>query len=180
MAICLDHALVATSALILAAASVHAETDQEPPPPPTAAAPQPEPGLWEILVRIDVPEGPIKDASQAMRHCYTREELADLRTTIPRADPDCSVRDFRLEGDRATWTLSCPGSSVVSGGGEMILGRHAYAANIWNEITEGDRVLRVTQRIRARRLGDCMAGEPESGSREDSGAQSPPASPPLR
>lgn len=159
--------------LALAPGPAGADADRDSVQSPASQPPLPEPGLWEILVRIDVPEGPVQDASQAIRHCYTAEDLSDPRSAIPRAGPDCEVSGFRLEGNRATWALHCTGAGVISGGGEMILGRYAYAANVWNEISERGRTFTVTQRIRARRVGECVTGE--SGT--EAGPQSPPPPP---
>lgn len=171
---CLASALTA-AVLAVASGSLGAEPDGNPASTAAAPPPLPEPGLWEILVRIDVPEGPVRDTSQAIRHCYTPEDLSDPRNAIPRAGPECEISEFRLEGNRATWALRCTGAGVVSGGGEMILGRQAYAANVWNEILERGRTLTVTQKIRARRVGDCVTGE--SGAQNDTAPQSPPPPP---
>jgi len=149
--------------MILAAGSAYAASEGKPGSPPVEPVPQLQPGLWEIQVRINVPEGPVQDTSQVMRHCYSQEDLADPRSAIPRAGPDCEIHDFRLDGARATWSLRCSGPSAVSGGGEMMLGREAYAANVWNEIKDQGRTLKITQKIRARRLGDCVPGNSETG-----------------
>ncbi|HEX6828834.1 MAG TPA: DUF3617 family protein, partial [Burkholderiales bacterium] len=119
-------------------------------------APVMEPGLWEVTARIHVPGSPIREATQTLRHCYTADELADTRNALPRAGPGCEVVDYRLSGNRATWSLACDGRARSSGGGEMLFGRYAYAATVWNEVTEQGRSIRVTQRIRAKRLGECL------------------------
>lgn len=160
------HGLVTALAMILAGGSGDAASEAKPESPPVKPVPQLKPGLWEILVRINVPDGPVQDASQVIRHCYSQEDLADPRSAIPRAGPDCEIHDFRLDGARATWSLRCSGPSAVSGGGEMMLGREAYVADVWNKITDRGRTLDITQRIRARRLGDCVPGD--SGTEKDS------------
>lgn len=125
-----------------------------PPPPPM------EPGLWEVTIRIEIPASPVQEASQTLRHCYTPEELQDPRNLIPRAPPECRVLDFRFADNRATWSVECGGPRPMVGGGEMMLGKVAYAANLWSEGREGGRTLRITQRVRAKRLGECMPEAP--------------------
>lgn len=143
---------MATAALgaILLAAGVAAEAGGGPPPM--------QPGLWEITVRIDMQGTPVREATQTLRHCYTHRELEDGRNALPRAGPGCEVADYRLSGNRATWTLQCAGPGAVRGGGEMTFGTVAYVATVWNEVEEQGRVLRVVQKIRAKRLGECVTG----------------------
>lgn len=117
-----------------------------------------QPGMWEIKVRIDMPGTPVREATQTLRHCFTRRELEDERNALPRAGPDCEVVDYRLSGNRATWSLLCPGANAVRGGGEMTFGAVAYVATVWNDIVEQGRTLRVVQKIRAKRLGECVPG----------------------
>jgi hypothetical protein len=66
------------------------------------------------------------------------------------------VMDYRISGDRATWSLRCEGPEAVTGGGEMIFGRNVYAATIWHDKRVQNRTLRIIQRIRGRRVGDCV------------------------
>lgn len=122
-----------------------------------------EAGLWEVTSRLEVPASPVQEAVQTSRHCYTREELQDPSKLIPRAPQECEIIGYRLAGNRATWSVECSGPKPMVGGGEMILGKVAYAANLWSEVQEGARTLRVTQRVRARRLGECVPEPPPPG-----------------
>jgi hypothetical protein len=122
-----------------------------------------EPGLWEVTIRIDVPASPVQEASQTLRHCYTPEELQDPRSLVPRGPPECEIIGFRFAGNRAAWSVECTGPKPMVGGGEMMLGKVAYAANLWSEVQEGGRTLRITQRVRAKRLGECMAADAPPG-----------------
>jgi len=119
--------------------------------------PRMQPGLWEITVRIDMQGTPVREATQTLRHCYTPRELEDGRNALPAAGPGCEVVDYLLSGNRATWSLLCAGPNAVGGGGEMIFGAVAYAATVWNDVPEQGRILRVVQKIRAKRLGECLA-----------------------
>jgi uncharacterized protein DUF3617 len=125
-----------------------------------AARPRLAPGLWEISVRLDIPDSPVQEAIQTYRHCYTEKELADARNSVPPAGPGCAVLDYRIEGERATWSLRCAGPDAVTGSGEMIFGSRAYAATVWNEMKEKGRILRVTQKIRGKWIGECVSPAP--------------------
>lgn len=128
--------------------------------PEAASAPPPmEPGLWEVTSRLDVPDSPVQDATQTLRRCYTAEELRDPRNLVPRVPQECLLIGFRLVGNRATWSVECSALRPMAGGGEMTLGKIAYAANLWSESREGGRTLRIMQRVRARRLGECLPEE---------------------
>lgn len=125
-----------------------------------ATPPIPEAGLWEVRVRVDIPASPVQEATQTLRHCYSRKELEDPRNLIPRDSPECEIVDYAVAGNRVTWSVECSSPKALVGGGEMILGRVAYAANVWSEVQESERILRITQRIRAKRLGECAPEAP--------------------
>jgi uncharacterized protein DUF3617 len=118
-------------------------------------APRMVPGMWEIRMRVDVPDGPVQEVAETFRHCYTETELEDMRNTVPRTAAECEVMDYQIAGDRATWSLRCDGPEAVTGGGEMIFGRNVYAAKIWHDKRVQNRALHIVQRIRGRRIGDC-------------------------
>lgn len=94
---------------------------------PVAAADHPQkPGKWQIKMQMDIPNMPIKMPPVTVDVCLTAEDLADPQKSVPN-DPksDCKVGEYRIDGNKVTWTVSCP-KQKMTGDGEITYTDSSY------------------------------------------------------
>lgn len=93
-----------------------------------------------------------------VQHCYRPEEVQDLRRTLPPQNADCTLSDWKQSGNTATWKMSCGGEMPMTMAGTMTYAGDRYHGVIQATMNRGGQTMRMTQRIDARRLGDCKQG----------------------
>ena len=124
-------------------------------PAALAAPPEMQPGLWEISSKMESPGMP-RMPPQVMRHCYTKKDLEDAQRTVPRGeDKSCQVRDYKLQGNTATWNIECKGETSMTGSGTMTFAAQAYSGSMKSRSRHDGRTIEMTQSWSAKRIGDC-------------------------
>lgn len=120
-----------------------------------AAAAGMQPGLWEITTRMEMPGMPMQMPPQTVQHCYTKKDLDEGKSAVPRADDkSCQVKDYTLKGTTATWTMVCTGKEAMTGTGTMTWTSNSYTGNMKSKIKDGD-TLEMALNWTGKRLGDC-------------------------
>lgn len=124
--------------------------------PAVLAAPQEmQPGLWEITSKMEMPGVP-KMAPQVMRHCYTKKDLEDNKKTVPQSgDKNCEMKDYKLQGNTATWSMECKGEAAMTGTGTMTFGAQFYSGTMKSRMKQGGKSMEMNQSWSAKRVGDC-------------------------
>lgn len=123
--------------------------------PALAAPTEMQPGLWEISSKLETPGMP-KMPPQVMRHCYTKKDLEDTQRTVPQgADKNCQVKDYRLEGNAATWNIECKGEAAMTGSGTMTFGAQSYSGSMKSRTRYDGRTVEMNQSWSGKRIGDC-------------------------
>jgi hypothetical protein len=107
-------------------------------------------GLWEISSRVEMPGMPMKIPPTVMKHCYSKEDVKDQKTTIAR-DKNCSVTDLKTSGNKVTWTMKCTGPNAATMTGETVFGSDSYAS-VMHMKAEGHN---MTTKVKGKRLGAC-------------------------
>ena len=74
-------------------------------------------GKWEVTISMDMPGMPMPMQPMTTTHCVTKEQANDPRKMIPssgrgrgRSNDNCTMTDQKFEGNKATWSMSCPAS----------------------------------------------------------------------
>lgn len=120
-----------------------------------AALPAMEPGFWEITVRMEVSGMPQSMPASTFRRCYRPEEVKDLRRTLPDQKGDCTVSDWKQSGNTASWKTRCGGEMPMTLSGNMTYHGDRYGGVIEATMNHGGQSMSMTQKIDARRIGDC-------------------------
>jgi hypothetical protein len=116
-----------------------------------AASPMQE-GLWEITTTMSMPGMPYNMPPTKVTHCYTKEDLKDNQSTIPKQDSSCKMTDVKSSGNKTTWKMVCTGESAGRGEGEIVYkGSTAYEGSMQME-TQG---MVMTSKYKAKRIGAC-------------------------
>lgn len=124
-------------------------------PAALAIPPEMQPGLWEITSKMEMPGMP-RMPPQVMRNCYTKKDLEDGRRTVPQSgDKNCEIRDYKLQGNTATWNMECKGEAAMTGSGTMTLGAQSYTGSMKSRTKQGGKTIEMNHSWSARRVGDC-------------------------
>ena len=112
-------------------------------------------GDWEIKVEMQMPGMPMNMPAQTLRQCVTPQDVADPQKSVPpsgrgRGQNDCKVSDYKTDGNKTTWSVSCP-SEGMTGTGEFIYAENSYTGTM--KMTAGGRDM--TMKYTGKRLGDC-------------------------
>jgi hypothetical protein len=107
-------------------------------------------GYWELITTMDMPGMPMKMPPTKMKHCYTKEDVKDQKNTVS-TDKNCTVTDYKLSGNKATWKMKCTGKNAGDFSGETIFKGDAYDSTMKMQ-TQGHT---MNMKIQAKRIGNC-------------------------
>jgi len=114
-------------------------------------------GQWLITTLITVPGIPGELGPFQQAQCLTAAAAKDPNQLFGSArGTDCAFADERDDGHRFSFTLSCNGTTSVSGGGSLRYSSDALEGQMQIHSDLGGQILTVQTRISARRLGPCM------------------------
>lgn len=115
-----------------------------------------QPGLWEITTEMEMPGMPMKLPPQTVRHCYTAKELADSKNAVPQSgDGNCQVKNYKIEGNTATWEIDCTGEGAMHGKASMTISPTSYTGKMDAVMNNQGGDMTMTNHWRARRIGNC-------------------------
>jgi hypothetical protein len=113
-------------------------------------------GRWEVKMEMSMPGMPAGMPPVTTTQCITPEEAKDPQKAMPQAGArggpgNCKVSDYKVVGNKATWSMACTGAEAMTGTGEII-----YSGDTYTGTTKINRAGRVmTMKYSGKRLGDC-------------------------
>lgn len=115
-----------------------------------------QPGLWAITTEMEMPGMPMKMPPQTMRHCYTAKDLERGQNTVPQSrNGNCTVKDYSLKGNTATWSIECTGPNAMRGTGSMTTTATSYTGTMKSVINNPGGRMEMTSHLNAKRVGNC-------------------------
>ena len=111
-------------------------------------------GRWEVKTEMEMPGMPMKMPAMTTTQCITREQADDPQRSVPQgrgAPNNCKVSDYKVTGNKVTWSMKCEGPDAMSGTGEITYGENTYDGVMKME-REGQT---MTMKYTGKRLGDC-------------------------
>jgi len=124
-----------------------------------AAAPAPgadpvmRPGLWEITAKMQGEGAGLPPMTS--RTCITAKDIEAMsRGRTPGANPgaeNCEPVNYRKEGNKATWALSCKGGKPMTGTGSVEVGADTFVQRM---VMKSDRGT-TTVESSGKRVGEC-------------------------
>lgn len=118
------------------------------------SAPPMQHGLWEITTKMDMPGMPSGMGQQTVRQCVRPGDAEEPSKALPQ-DDNCQVKDFKLQGNSASWRMECRGQGQMTGTGNITYGGSSYSGTVKMSIREGGQVMNMTQTLSGKRIGDC-------------------------
>jgi len=115
-------------------------------------------GLWEVKTEMQMENMPMAMPPTTSQQCITPADANDPSKTTPqrgrggRGASDCKVSDYKIDGNKVTWTMKCEGAQPMTGNGELV-----YAADSYTGTMKMDMAGRgsMTMKYTGKRLGDC-------------------------
>lgn len=112
-------------------------------------------GRWEITAEMDMPGMPMKMPAFKTIQCITKEQADDPNQALPKGqqgkDSDCKVSDYKVIGNKVTWTMTCTGETAMSGTGELTYATDTYDGWMKMKMDGAEMAMKYT----GKRLGDC-------------------------
>jgi hypothetical protein len=112
-------------------------------------------GRWEITTEMDMPGMPMKMPATKTIQCVTKEQAEDPNQSVPKGrqdkNSDCKVSDYKVAGNKVTWTMTCSDKNAMTSTGEITYAADTYDG--WMKMKTGD--TEMTMKYTGKRLGDC-------------------------
>ena len=149
------HALRIVPVLCLAAtAGAHA-----------AAGPNMKPGLWEVTVKMEMLGMPQGMPPRTSQRCITPKDTEDPSKVGPgdagrpgKGASDCTMSNYRMQGNTASWEMTCKGPEQMKGTGSITYEGDRYSGVNRMSMNQGGKPTQMTMTYSGRRLGDCKPG----------------------
>lgn len=119
------------------------------------------PGMWEVTMQMQMPNMPagVQMPEMKVPQCITPEQAKDPANTMPRGPQagrgarkdDCKVADYKMSGNKATWTMTCTTPDKLSSTGEMTFADDSYTGAMKMITAQGE----MTMKVAGKRVGDC-------------------------
>jgi hypothetical protein len=112
-------------------------------------------GQWEITTEMDMPGMPMKMPAMKTTQCITKQQAEDPNSAVPQSqnkNSACKVSDYKLSGNKVTWTMKCEGQDAMTGTGEITYGVGSYDGWMKMTTSKGEMTMKYT----GKRLGDCV------------------------
>jgi hypothetical protein len=108
-------------------------------------------GQWEITSQMDMPGMPVKMPEQKTTTCVTPEQVSAPASMLPSQDKSCKASDYKVEGNKVTWKMTCSGRDKMTGDGEMVFSGDSYTGKMNMTMAQGSMSMKYT----GKRIGDC-------------------------
>ena len=117
-------------------------------------------GNWQVTAQMSMPDMPQMPQMppQTLTQCITKEEAADPQKAIPPsgrgAASDCKVSDYKVDGNKVTFTATCPSQSATMNA-EIVYGQDKYDGTMKMTMARGGQTMNMQMKYAGKRLGDC-------------------------
>ncbi|MGE3959025.1 MAG: DUF3617 domain-containing protein [Vicinamibacterales bacterium] len=115
-------------------------------------------GNWEVEMRMEMPGMPGGMPPFKVTQCITPQEASDPAKVLPQgpggrgANPnDCKMSDYKVEGNKVSWKMTCAGARPMTGTSEIVYGTDSYTGTMVMQMDRGT----MTMKYSGKRLGDC-------------------------
>jgi hypothetical protein len=122
-----------------------------------AADPFLTPGLYQVEVRIGLPNVQDAAAPITLTRCVSPADLKSGRAFFVLSDnplKNCDLLDYQVTADTATYRIACRGPNMGSAVAVFETARTTYRGNI--EMNLGGKNMTMSETQVGRRIGDCQ------------------------
>lgn len=121
-------------------------------------------GQYETTMEMDmsgIPGMPKGMGAQrhSFSHCVTAEDIARGDVTKGRGQDgkpnNCEVKDFKMSGNTASYTMVCKGGPDMTGDVKMTFVPNGYDMDMKMAMNHGGQVMNMNQKMQSRHVGPC-------------------------
>lgn len=120
-------------------------------------------GRWEVTTQMEMAGMPGGRGMPAMTatQCITKEQVDDPQKMTPQppqrggGQNDCKVSDYKVAGNKVTWTMKCTTPQEIDGTGDVTYGTDTYEGTMTMNMARGGQTMQMTMKMNGKRLGDC-------------------------
>ena len=112
-------------------------------------------GKWEVTTEMEMAGIPAMPG-RTSTHCVAKKDADDPQKAIPQGPSgrgrsnNCKVKDYKVEGNKVTWSMECDGRGV--GTGEFVYSEDRYTGTMKMDMGGGRG---MTMNCSGKRIGDC-------------------------
>jgi hypothetical protein len=117
-----------------------------------AATPNVAAGLWEINVVVTMAGTSLP--TMTTQQCFNGSDVADTKQLLP-AGGNCTVDNYKLSGNSASWNMQCKGTLPMTGSGSATFGTGDFSGTLAMTLGSGSAATQTTQTFTAHRIGNC-------------------------
>ena len=115
-------------------------------------------GQWEVKIEMEMAGLPMQMPPVTTTQCITPDQARDPNKSLPqlgrggRGPQNCTVSDYKTEGNKVSWSMKCEGQQPMTGTGEFVYTGDAYTGKITMQTGRGDMTMKYT----GKRTGECV------------------------
>ena len=120
-------------------------------------------GKWEVTQEMSMPGMNMNMPATTTTQCITKEEANDPQKTVMQApagrggaQSDCKAEDYKIVGNKVSYTLKCTTPQPVTGKAEFTYGADKYDGTMTMEMSRGGQQMTMNMKYSAKRVGDCV------------------------
>ena len=121
-------------------------------------------GQYESTMEMDMsgipgmPKG-LGMQKHSFSHCVTAEDIEKGNVTKGRGQDgkpnNCEVKNFKMSGNTATYTMECKGGPDMTGDVKMVFVPSGYDMDMKMAMSQGGQVMNMNQKMQSRHIGPC-------------------------
>ena len=121
-------------------------------------------GLYEYKTEVGMGQMPGMPAgagkqNMSFQHCITAEDIEKGRMGRSGRDgkmaPDCEVKNFKMSGNSASYTMACKGQNNMTSDNKIIFTADGYKMDMNMVMNQAGQSMKMSQHVESRYLGPC-------------------------
>lgn len=117
-------------------------------------------GLYEYKMQMEIPGMPAGMGKQAMtfQNCVSQKDIDQggfgKQDNKPKSE-NCEVRDMKMTGNTATYTMECKGASPMKADNRITFTDNGFNMDMKMAMKQDGQVMNMTQKMEGRYIGPC-------------------------
>jgi hypothetical protein len=130
--------------------------------PAFAQQPQPQPGMWKVTTKMNIPGMPANMPGRENTHtsCMTPDMVKDPKSFAGNPQGQAAGENCKythaFKGGQLTWQVACTGAAPVTAEGTMTFeSPQRYRGTVNTATTVQGQAMKIAMTIEGQRIGDC-------------------------